>query len=612
MKQAEVLNAMAHVNYQVRQAYKLLVWRYWGLASFGNNPEFNFQGTSKQWLQLAGPAVCVTHPMWLETVQKSKTPTPENLCARPYTPKLTPVTLTPIQSLGIYSFMQIFAAQSAQNAAVFNQDFNNTGIENYEFALKLIAQYKLALAQRRRVMQALEKILVDPSSGAAPDNFLDLQGHPVKDTVLKVFANNLTLANKGAQIAFINGVFQRPFIVPREARVMLRYVDFIGAGNGIQAEAKDLRQLPSQLSPTDPNFAAYQAASDIFAGTDYISGLTPASAQNFLNEDEGDPRALFRSVMTFEKNPWVMAYVGVHVTSHPTMLFSPMAPGSNVELVADAYAMPFGGHIGPWISSTWQPGTDFSSGGSRIDGLLPPLFEDAFSGRPDDPKVWPNYSKYPGDQEGMNDRGARDMGMDVFHSLESGRNQVSWKGDYSFPESLAIPYEDFLPKRPGIRAVELLALSPDLFDAAYYSIDPFFTQEPQAHQGHRAAERAFVANLCNQGCYDFGSVATQTGLLQAMNVASVGPGGTGGEGQMSVVHSLGNGLAWKLDSPNYLYTSWTQESSTNFGGPAQSIGVAPQNGGRSGYSVKIVSHDYFYRPLPLGGQGVSGRIINPP
>src|SRR5437868_12831093 len=40
MKQAEVLNAMAHVNYQIRQAYKLMAWRIWVLGNAARNPAY--------------------------------------------------------------------------------------------------------------------------------------------------------------------------------------------------------------------------------------------------------------------------------------------------------------------------------------------------------------------------------------------------------------------------------------------------------------------------------------------------------------------------------------------------------------------------------------------
>ena len=35
MKQAEMLNAIAHINYQIRQSWKLLTWRYRVLGSMG-------------------------------------------------------------------------------------------------------------------------------------------------------------------------------------------------------------------------------------------------------------------------------------------------------------------------------------------------------------------------------------------------------------------------------------------------------------------------------------------------------------------------------------------------------------------------------------------------
>ena len=36
-KQAEVLNTLAHINYQMRQNYKLLAWRYRILGTLGQN-----------------------------------------------------------------------------------------------------------------------------------------------------------------------------------------------------------------------------------------------------------------------------------------------------------------------------------------------------------------------------------------------------------------------------------------------------------------------------------------------------------------------------------------------------------------------------------------------
>src|ERR1700679_3741554 len=40
LKQAEVLNAMAHINYEIRQSWKLFAWRLWVLGDAGRNTDF--------------------------------------------------------------------------------------------------------------------------------------------------------------------------------------------------------------------------------------------------------------------------------------------------------------------------------------------------------------------------------------------------------------------------------------------------------------------------------------------------------------------------------------------------------------------------------------------
>jgi len=50
------------------------------------------------------------------------------------------------------------------------------------------------------------------------------------------------------------------------------------------------------------------------------------------------------------------------------------------------------------------------------------------------------------------------------------------------------------------------------------------------------------------------------------------------------------------------------QNANNPKAPAGCVG----KGGRSGYSVKIVSPDYLRTSLPLGGTGQNGTIMNPP
>src|ERR1700677_12572 len=56
MKQAEVLNAMAQLNYQIHQAWKLFVWRLWVLGDAGRNEDYT--GSS------SGPVTSDSAPNW--------------------------------------------------------------------------------------------------------------------------------------------------------------------------------------------------------------------------------------------------------------------------------------------------------------------------------------------------------------------------------------------------------------------------------------------------------------------------------------------------------------------------------------------------------------------
>ncbi|MCB0357887.1 MAG: hypothetical protein KDD40_12810, partial [Bdellovibrionales bacterium] len=98
-KQAEMLNAMAHQNYQIRQSYKLLAWRYRVLGTTGllqsggvkavqyyhpSNPGINnFNINETEWFGAAVsdpnrlPVVCINYvPTW----QSPPAPPKENVC----------------------------------------------------------------------------------------------------------------------------------------------------------------------------------------------------------------------------------------------------------------------------------------------------------------------------------------------------------------------------------------------------------------------------------------------------------------------------------------------------------------------------------------------------
>ena len=81
---------------------------------------------------------------------------------------------------------------------------------------------------------------------------------------------------------------------------------------------------------------------------------------------------------------------------------------------------------------------------------------------------------------------------------------------------------------------------------------------------------------------------------------------------------LGNEAYWVIRNKDHLNTSWAQDSTdTYFSGVPKRIGKSDAEGGRSGYSVKIVSRRFLNRTdLPFGSMEpdnvIKGPIKNPP
>src|SRR5690606_35317608 len=108
-----------------------------------------------------------------------------------------------------------------------------------------------------------------------------------------------------------------------------------------------------------------------------------------------------RTAIGVEKNPWMLAYMGAKATTAPRQIFFPF--GDPVEFKAKAYAMPFGGRIGPWYGQVWAVGAPNSSG-AKV-GLYPErLSAGGIMNSTNKKDLIPNSSRYPGDRLGMTSR----------------------------------------------------------------------------------------------------------------------------------------------------------------------------------------------------------------
>jgi hypothetical protein len=634
-RQAELLNEMAHINYQMRQDYKLLVWRYRVLGTLGrepfrpNVPALGAAGTIPgdsqpriftQTGQEEIPLFCVAHNWWnefsLQTAQN------ENLCWHnpgnqiPQIPQVT--IIAPWISV-------LFGAQAATQQAIATQAnaLAKAGPTNWALLMQMIYAYKQSVSIRKREIWTLREMLI--SDG---DNFKDLGLNKIKDGVTKTVQYNLTAANRETlQLEFINGMAQGPctggsrpgeFAFPeiRTAPMML-YLNILGTGS-FTYEARLHNQPPPGAGSVDP------------------SGFY----NNFMTEPNNPDTNPMHSSLGFEKNPWCMAYVGVKAKTRPHKPFAPF--GTPIELTARAFAQPFGGRIGPWYMSTWPQNAPMSSGGVRVDPntsarLIPGV--SSVSGN----DFVPNYSRFPGDPLGLRSPRAQGVSRHIMRNLANlppgqrvsfadyyGVHRLHQNGDpLAWPADPATDSQPPLPRISELRKAEITAVAPDLFDVTYYSIDPRY-YKAYSEQGIGTGLQRFAnlgpPDLPNQpisAAFDIGSRKNHPSNLKEADVSA----------QVKLVANEGidpdlkTSVYWLLRSPDHLLTAWAPDRVANYNFPTDRFGQCKQAaaesvmipggcavGGRTGYSVRMISREHLlFDKWSIGGDGgPQGAILNPP
>jgi len=319
-KQAEIMNEIAHVNYQLRQDYKLLTWRYRVMGTLGrqglNAPTDATLPPARQsapgnlkdtaWINPSygpeSPSICVANDTWSDMIQNSSQL--ENYCFSIYGDPKPRIPDLPIIAPFVPGLVESAAftkqAQQAQDASCAK-----AGPLNWAFTMQMIYAYKLSIAARKEVLWALRSNLIDA-------NFKDRNNDAVKDGIVKTLTKNLTEGNRNgiqdpSQIQMINGLADPncntgdggEFIMPEMRTVItLLYTNAYCQGDRslFVAGQQDMEQLdPAAVAQWDPN------------------GL-----MKMLGSGEPEQSNPLHSTLGFEKNPWCMAYVGVKV--HPLVV----------------------------------------------------------------------------------------------------------------------------------------------------------------------------------------------------------------------------------------------------------------------------------------------------
>lgn len=668
MKQSQMMNAIAHVNYQIRQAYKLLMFRYHvvgtaGLDSgvgpnlhpyrqpIGPNPGEVLLATDEP-VQFPSN-FCLGYPPFNNVGMN------ESYCRKPAT--AIPLPASPDLLNNVTGALSVFFGSTAallQSAAQrFNED-SKSGCRvvselNWYMLASYIAAYKMDVANRKRLAIFLANKV------SAEDPF-DLEGKPIKEGVFQTLSRNLTRPNREslgpydpnsnlggnatAEFAFINGlseggcggtgnIEEAPnWLVDIAVYNKLFFTD--GRCNEtdfINLERKQINIGGGEVSVPDPS-RGYQVLNP-----DIIRNL-----KVFTDETSGNTTTdkLFRSSIGFEKNPWCVAYIGVKAKTTPIIPFAPLGA---VTLEAKSFAKPFGGKIGPWFSKTWSPGantsdvtddatryTDPNSPFRVIDGRY-----NFLTNTEDNRFKEPSYGRYLGDQKGIRTNlSIANLAKPVFeqgainvnywtHFLENEIGEPGKEGD-------PLAWDKVANTAPNFRDLEISAVSPDHFDISHYSIEPDFYNNYLLK-----IRQSYGSEFPKEIRGDLGSRADRASPLRSFSVIDQIKK-LKGEGGRQVLDI--NNLTYLVTDPGSLLTGWITPDpdqtdtldAARFGrcltpvvpragnvldAPDPATNHSPGMcvaGGRTGYSVKLVSEKYFTRSLELGGEGMTGAIKNPP
>jgi hypothetical protein len=638
-RQAEWLNVIAHTNYQIRQAFKLFTFRYRVMGTMGmdgrnkagnpasvaRHPQYDYNNFSETvWHPdfATFPYACISYIGDWDTVG-----TGDNWCR---------VDSYPVPALPnvevIASFNPINSAVAALTnsiQAIIADRCVGAGAYSWYWAAAAAQSYRV---EQRNRLQMIEYY----AANMAQADPVDINGDPISLGAEKTFQNNLTNENfsSGPTFQFKNGmegVTQDQWL-PRV--VILPFVRYMDAGQNAAGDCigdpKNITQYPGQSFSAQ----AYQAAQGIIR-----NGLNAQDLEfwmDTMNSFLTDQKA-WQYTLGVEKNPWYMAYVGVRaeVTSRP--IFFPF--GGGVNMVAEAYAKPFGGRVGPWFYDTW-PRASPESTGARIDLRVPYRVAPGTTGEALNPaeqiQRLPDYSRFPGDAMGLTTH----LSQNAFAGLKTStgdaadNNKLEWfqriwvDMDPSRPATLdKLSWDEDNDQAPRTRAYELASMAPDLFDITYYSIEPNFY------------DNYFLAINSDKtkGALGVGSnvpvrpdMGYRPGSIEKFNVQL----------QMEAAKGVSTGTPIHIPQAFYfirdkahLLTGWMSGPNYGYAGNFSTIdpdyfgqcrnpddgmaisqpGSCLSKGGITGYSVKLLSREALEdSEWPMGGVGNTGSILNPP
>lgn len=644
-RQAEMLNAIAHVNYQIRQAHKLLSYRYVVLGSAGIQGSQASIGPSNNESVLDPAATKVSVPLCIadrKILRFPGTNTDEWCRSNLMNNGFIGIPILEVVNSGIAGNYGL-RSQTLELAENIRIGAALASAINWWFTANSMAAFKYQVAYRKALVKALATNLARPIQDGE-GGMKDLYGDSVFEGAAKTFRFNLSesIRRTGATTIqvrnSIQGLAVETWLPEIAAYIVPTYVDYsprnggaADVGGGIQsAQATFYNQLPAAYR-TDYPGARTQINSQLFDRVDPDSILRNLAA-NFPVPPGDD----FEEILGFEKNPWYMIYNHVDVQVSSGALFSPLP---TLSLRAQAFAKAFGGRIGPWYGRDWPRGNTISSD-NKVEPLWPPRKLTAAQPTDDrDPFLLPNSPKFPGDENGLQTRLAQsstgvlgDNGANVIQAEEYMNVAFDLMPGGSGQALSHLPAT--AATSTAMRERELSAIAPDLFDITYYSIEPNF------HENYLEGKldtwlmnevrfnRGLTYNAPVWRDIGFSSASTELQQFKVKDQLQSPNRQTYASQVFYFLEASREGLA-------NLLTSWVGGSdvmdyrspasgpvSARFGncndfyrprnGRPNIPGECLSGGGRVGYSVKIISKEYLESNQHRMSRDSTGAILNPP
>ena len=465
MKQAEVLNAIAHINYQIRQSWKLMVWRNRVLGTLGSTSTRGLQPlptatpTDQQFwprtYKIArGPYVtCIGYHGWKLLLNNTfHSAGNDNFCNQ---------IENQVSFVNVPSFTGVLGTLSSVLSAMTNRVINgNKTIQHkckaYGYNSWFLAFFSVVYLQRD---QSARKTLIYKLAELLSQG-KDLDNREIVTGAQNTFFKNLTFIN---QTSFTQNSFQTSNslqnISPNQwledygLPVLPLYASIDSLDSGCKIAIHTLHEAPAHC--VDWNNSQCQTASQL---KDQILFSDPSSqlcSSGICKMSAGLQK----------KKDFIVFFSASAELQYQNQIF---LPGGPITLKAKAYAKPFGGRIGPprgvdRLLPTWPGGGN----GTKINA-------EEF-----DVNHAPNYSRYPGDRLGLRSEYVHYLWANYLSDQTFTRNMKN----YSFkqrgendPDILAKDHDTGSTANFPARYWELAAIAPDLFDVSYFTILPNYME----------------------------------------------------------------------------------------------------------------------------------------